>query len=85
MSHRCPVCGYPALDERPRSPRTGGGSYEIRPSCGFEFGVSDDDEGQSYTEWRERWIAQGMPWQSAGVSPSPGWDPTAQLAELEAP
>lgn len=84
VSYHCPVCGYPYLEEPPRSPVTGGGSYEICPSCGFEFGVTDDDEGHSYAEWRHLWIAQGMPWNSARVRSSPdGWDPTAQLRELD--
>lgn len=79
---RCPVCGYPGLEEPPRS-SSGGGSYEICPSCGFEFGVTDDDLGFSYDEWRERWIAAGMPWDSAGIEPPPaGWDPKKQLEEL---
>lgn len=77
--HTCPVCGYPALAEPPRS-RSGGGSYEICPSCGFEFGVTDDDRGFSYTAWRQRWVDSGMPWASEGIEPPPaGWDPGAQL------
>ena len=40
--HRCPVCGYRKLREKPRT-YDGGGSFEICPSCGFQFGVSDDD------------------------------------------
>lgn len=77
--HVCPVCGFPGLDEEPRS-LSGGGSYEICPSCGFEFGVSDDDLGFSYAEWRRRWIESGMPWDSADIEPPPdGWDPEKQL------
>jgi hypothetical protein len=49
----CPVCGYPGLEEDPR-PAIGGGSFEICPSCGFQFGVSDDDRGLTYQEWRQR-------------------------------
>lgn len=77
--HMCPVCGFPNLDEPPRS-SSGGGSYEICPSCGFEFGVSDDDLGFTYDQWRERWIVNGMPWDSADIEPPPdGWDPREQL------
>jgi hypothetical protein len=80
MSYICPVCGYPDLDDPPRSPGSGG-SYEICPSCGFEFGVTDDDRGFTYTTWRARWIGLGMPWDSIGTAPPPdGWDPRAQLA-----
>jgi hypothetical protein len=75
--HRCPVCGYPDLHEPPRS-STGGGSYEICPSCGFEFGVSDDDLGYSYERWRSEWVRDGMPWRSPRPRPA-GWDPAVQL------
>lgn len=80
-AHACPVCGYPGLDDPPRS-SSGGASYEICPSCGFEFGVSDDDLGFTYEEWRKRWIDSGMPWDSADIEPSPdGWDPAKQLQD----
>lgn len=82
MTYQCPACGYPGLDEPPRAP-SGGGSYEICSSCFFEYGVTDDDEGFTYESWRERWIAEGMPWRSAGIEDPPvGWDPQAQLHQL---
>lgn len=76
--HQCPVCGFPGLDEAPRS-ESGGGSYEICPSCGFQFGVSDDDEGFSEAEWREQWVVEGMPWRSKGQQPPARWNPRRQL------
>ena len=77
----CPVCGYPALSEEPRT--SSGGSYEICWSCGFEFGVTDDDLGYSYDSWRQLWIDRGMPWDSEPLHPRPaGWDPIAQLERL---
>lgn len=77
----CPVCGYPALTEPPRN--ESGGSYEICYSCGFEFGVTDDDLGFSYEAWRKRWIDRGMPWDGEGIDEPPaGWDPARQLADL---
>lgn len=80
MKHFCPVCGFAELSEPARS-QSGGGSYEICPSCGFQFGVSDDDEGYTYAEWREEWKKNGMKW--AGTRPSPkNWDPGAQLKKL---
>lgn len=79
----CPACGWPELDEEPRT-NGGGGSYDICPSCGFEFGVTGDDKGYTYESWRNRWIAQGMPWWSTGIDDPPaGWDPRAQLRNLE--
>jgi hypothetical protein len=79
--YTCPACGYPELTESPYG--RSGGSYEICPSCGFEFGVTDDDKGFTFESWRQRWIAMGMPWWAAAVEPAPqGWDPTHQLAAL---
>ncbi len=81
MAHTWPCCGYPTLQEPPRS-SSGGGSYEICPSCGFQFGVSDDDEGFTYASWREQWKKRGMPWSSKGIAPPKGWNPKAQLASV---
>jgi hypothetical protein len=81
MTHQCPVCGYPSLTDPPRSP-AGGGSYEICPSCGFEFGVTDDDLGYSYEQWRAEWIGRGTPWSATGREAPNNWDPVTQLASL---
>lgn len=81
-THICPVCGYPGLGEPPRS-ASGGGSYEICSSCGFEFGVSDDDQGYTYPAWRREWIARGMLWYAEGIEAPPAdWDPRRQLRDL---
>lgn len=79
--YTCPVCGYPGLDEMPRSPN-GGGSYEICPSCSFQFGVSDDDRGFTFSDWRHHWIAAGMLWDKGSSQPPPGWDPVKQLRAI---
>jgi|GEM_PF-639435 len=73
----CPVCDYPKLSEPPRS-EFGGGSFEICPSCGFQFGVNDDDEGISYETWRRRWEAAGMPWNSLALKQPVFWKPAAK-------
>src|SRR4051812_34775421 len=72
--HPCPVCGYPKLQEAPRS-KSGGGSYEICPSCGFQFGVDDDDKGITFDQARERWIEGGMRWHSKGMPAPKDWKP----------
>lgn len=77
---QCPVCGYPGLEERPYTEESGA-SYEICPSCGYEFGVTDTDRGISYEQRRREWIQGGMRWWSRSPRP-PGWDPRAQLASL---
>lgn len=78
MGFMCPVCGYPNLDDSPHT-EYGGASYEICPSCWFQFGYDDDDQGISYTQWRSDWIAQGMLWRGKGIAPPPDWDPVQQL------
>jgi hypothetical protein len=82
MTYTCPVCGFNDLDEPPYSPE-GRGLFEICPSCGFQFGVTDDDLGISFEEWRKSWIAKGMPWNSKGRAAPSGWNPTEQLHKLE--
>ena len=81
MTHMCPVCGYLNLRQPPRGEATGG-SYEICPSCGFQFGVSDDDLGITYSQWRQDWIAAGMPWRSFGLERPPHWNPREQLTRI---
>jgi predicted RNA-binding Zn-ribbon protein involved in translation (DUF1610 family) len=80
-AHQCPVCGFDQLKEAPHS-SSGGGSFEICPACGFQFGVSDDDDGISYEEWRADWISEGMEWSSKGIPKPPAWDAQTLLAKL---
>lgn len=80
--HFCPVCGYEPLMEAPRSPVTGGGSYEICPACGYQFGVDDDDRGIDHVIWRKNWVFEGMPWRSARPQPA-DWQPMVLLLSLK--
>jgi hypothetical protein len=75
------VCGYQHLNEPAHSP-SGGGSYEICPSCGFQFGITDDDSGITYEQWRKQWISESMPWNSIGIKPPQDWDPVVQLKNI---
>jgi hypothetical protein len=72
MTHSCLVCSYPKLKSPPHSP-SGGGSYEICPSCGYQYGVDDDDRGITPDEWRRTWIAHGAHWSSKGILPPTDW------------
>jgi hypothetical protein len=81
MNQICPVCGYDGLEEEPR-PVFGGGSFEICPSCGFQFGVTDDDHGFTYDAWRKLWVDGGMVWDKGRSQPPAGWDPLLQLAQI---
>ena len=83
VKHLCPCCGFPGLREAPRS-ASGGASYEICPSCGFQFGVSDDDQGYSYARWRALWIKVGCIWASQGIKAPRGWNANDQLDKLRA-
>lgn len=80
--HQCPACGWNHLQETPRT-RSGGGSFEICPSCGFQFGVSDDDAGHSYADWRADWVKRGMPWSSQAKPAPKEWNPEAQLRRVQ--
>lgn len=80
MKHVCPVCNFPALTEAPRS-QSGAGSFELCPSCGFQFGVSDDDGGFTYARWRAAWKKSGMKWASQRTPPK-NWDAAKQLEKL---
>ncbi|MBO0684969.1 MAG: hypothetical protein J2P45_17600 [Candidatus Dormibacteraeota bacterium] len=79
--YRCPVCGWPKLDEPARTAESGA-SYEICPSCGFQFGFSDEALGRTYEDWRREWVEAGMPWHSRGIRRPWGWNPKAQLDAL---
>lgn len=85
--YMCPVCGYRGLSEQAwvgDSP-----SDEICWSCGTQFGYDDavrdlDSRASRHRELRQRWIALGMPWDSATLRPPPkGWDPKAQVARVQ--
>ena len=79
VTFECPVCTYPYLHEPPYS-KSGSGSYEICPSCGFEFGVTDDDQGYSHWQWRKKWMDKGMPWMSRKIRRKPDdWNPQDEL------
>ncbi len=73
MSYTCLVCAWSKLKEPPRS-RVGGGSYEICPACGFQYGVDDDDRGITPEQWRHTWVQQGAHWSSAGIKAPKGWE-----------
>ncbi len=78
MSNLCPVCGYSHLDEPAyyaNDPVRGNGSQEICPSCGFQFGYTDHAQHVAFKQWREQWIARGMPWRSKDISPPLNWNP----------
>lgn len=79
--HICPVCGYTELSD----PAYGFGdtpSFEICPSCSFQFGKSDFDEGFTFEEWRNNWVKSGMIWDKRRSTPPKDWNPQKQLLNL---
>ena len=81
-NYMCPVCGYPSLEE-PAYNKDGFGSDEICPSCGYQFGITDDDEDISHEEWRTRWVKSGMLWYSKGYAKPENWNPEEQLKQVD--
>ena len=69
----CSACGYLEVPD-PRD-------FEICPSCGFQFDVSDGDRGHTYESWRKAWISAGMPWRTSMPPPS-DWHPVDQLKRI---
>ena len=72
----CKVCGWPEMEEDP---------YEMNqmcPSCLFQYGYDDDDQGFTYEQWREKWIKEGMKWRSSGKKEPENWDPKQQLLNI---
>lgn len=78
--YACPVCNFVGLWSKPYAtwpppegipltpPYTdqlGTPSYEVCPSCGFEFGNDDDPgdgaEPDSFESYRARWETEGRP------------------------
>lgn len=80
--YTCAVCGWRNLHSPQRS-SSGGASHEICPACGFESGHSDDEEGFTYEQWRERWVASGLAWSSQGTAKPRLWNPMKDLHALK--
>jgi hypothetical protein len=76
QTYTCPVCGFDNLSKPPRNEK-GGGSFEICPSCGTEFGYHDSTRSDS--ELRHRWLKAGARWHSKSRQPPQDWDPYKQL------
>lgn len=81
MRTSCPACGFD-LGFEPWA--KGVASFEICPCCGIQFGYDDAEpskRAQLHVQWRQRWIAEGMPWWSGRGEPS-GWNALEQVRRL---
>jgi hypothetical protein len=81
MSNICPVCGFPGL-KKPAYRMEILGSFEICPSCSFQFGFTDDDRGITHEQWRKQWIDGGMVWDKGSSRSPEDWDPKKQLLNV---
>lgn len=70
MSHTCPVCYYPWLNQEPAD-------HVICPSCGTQFGYHDFDD--SHDALRRRWVAGGALWHARWQPAPEGWDGLQQI------
>ncbi|MDX8366579.1 hypothetical protein [Cytobacillus sp. IB215665] len=77
----CPVCGYDELLE-PAYIMDKYPSYEICPSCGFQYGYSDDNDGYSFEDYRKKWIEEGCNWYSKARKQPDNWNPKDQLKRI---
>lgn len=77
----CSACGYRHLT-LPQLSASGGASHEICPSCGYEPGYTDDEQGLTFEQWRSEWVAKGMAWFSSGQARPENWNPVRDLHAL---
>lgn len=77
----CPVCGFGG-PEGSRAPYDRyGGSFDICPCCGFQYGVTDDLKHETFESWRTKWIAAGAKWPARKQKPT-NWDAAKQLRNI---
>ncbi len=77
----CPACGFDVGDPPWHD---AGGSQDICPSCGLQFGYQDalakgNRDDPFYHGWRSCWLTHGAPWSGHGIKAPPQWDPQDQV------
>ncbi len=76
----CPACGWDDQISPPMD-TLGYPSYDICSCCGIQYGYHDI-MGITYRAWRDKWVRNGMRWNSYS-DPPPDWDPVRQLKKLQ--
>lgn len=80
--YTCIVCNYDCLEEELYD-EDGGGSFEICPCCGFQYGLHDyneiGDKEITYINWRAKWIKNGCKWHDKSMKPPVNWSAKEQL------
>lgn len=57
-------------------------SYEICSCCGFGFGYDDNDQRNTFKQYREKWISKGAIWFDEKYKPDI-WSLYEQLCNIE--
>lgn len=78
--YTCHVCGYPDLDEPPRSGNEKIPSFDICDCCGIQFGYEDSNES-NVIEYRKKWIESGGEWFNKQKRPKE-WSMIEQLKNI---
>ncbi len=88
----CPVCGFAGqFDGQQFDHRGGVIGTGICASCFYEPGFDDDPAASasaldtvagSILAFRDRWIADGMPWRATNLPRPDVWDAASQLRDL---
>lgn len=78
--YKCPVCGYPDLEEPPRD-GNGRPSFDICDCCGIEFGYEDCTE-ENIIKYRKKWIESDGEWFSKDSKPN-NWNMEQQLKNID--
>jgi hypothetical protein len=62
----------------------GEGSFDICPCCKFQYAVTDDLKGKTFSSWRRKWIASGAKWPNTpkgNIAPA-DWNAANQLRNI---
>ena len=78
QTYTCPICGYDGIREELGSVPDKWGTFEICPSCGWEFGYDNPAE---IIQYRHLWLVNGAKWFDPKAKPKK-WDVKEQLARI---
>jgi hypothetical protein len=67
--------------EEPPYDAKGNPSHEICSCCGFEFGYDDQSQGNSFSDYRNKWLAEGAKWFDPARQPE-NWSLEEQLKRI---
>jgi hypothetical protein len=80
-TNRCPVCGFEFPPGSRAAYDSDGGSFDICPCCGFQYGVTDGIRHETHDSWREKWVRAGAEIRHPSEA-SAGWSAADQLKNI---